>query len=146
MTKFSLAGVLVPLMLMVAPVNADDATAPPAPSPIEWQATITGQIEAFRTHDAPGALSYAAAVFHQAYPDPKDFFIAIISSGYAPIMESTSESFGPYELLQPDQVMQDVKLMGKDQVIYDAIYSLTKEEGGWRVSGVQLQKTQAVGV
>src|SRR5882724_10245432 len=95
MTKLSLVGVLLPLMLLAAPVRADDVKTPADPSPVEWQATIAGQILAFRTHDAPGALSFASAVFHQTYSDPRDFFIAIITSGYEPIMESTSQSFGP---------------------------------------------------
>ena len=147
MTKLSLVGVLVPLMLLATPAGADDAKAPPDPSPIEWQAAIAGQILAFRNHDAPGALSFAAAQFHKTFDDdPTGFFIAIIGSGYAPIMQSTSQTFGPYKLLAPDQVLQDVKLMGSDQAIYEAIYMLSKEDGGWRVNGVQLQKTNAVGV
>ncbi len=32
-----------------------------------WQATITGQIEAFRAHDAPGAFGYASAPFHERF-------------------------------------------------------------------------------
>jgi hypothetical protein len=146
MTKFSLAGALVALILLIVPVAADDAKPPADPSPIEWQAPIAGQILAFRNHDAPGALSFAAASFHKTYADPTDFFIAIIASGYAPIMNSTSQTFGPYKLIAPDQVLQEVKLTGTDQAIYEAIYVLSMEADGWRVSGVQLTKTQAVGV
>jgi len=143
MTKHSLIGILVPLALLAAPAGADEAT---TPSAIEWQAVIAGQILAFRTHDAPGALNFAAASFHEAYSDPNAFFVAIISAGYTPIMESSSQTFGPFKLLAPDQVLQDVKIMGNDQVIYEAIYALAKEPEGWRVSGVKLMKTSAVAV
>lgn len=138
--RLLLVGVLVSLLGVPARAQTAD------PSPIEWQAAIAGQILAFRNHDAPGALFFASAPFHARFEDPKEFFISIISMGYAPIMDSTSQTFGPFKLIEPDQVVQDVKLLGKDQSIYEAIYALTKEEGGWRVSGVQLVKTSAVGV
>jgi uncharacterized protein DUF4864 len=141
-TRFGLS-VLVPIAFLASPAFAQQAA---EPSPVEWQAVIAGQILAFRTHDAPGALSFAAAAFHQAYPDPNDFFIAIVSSGYSPIMESSRQQFGPYKLVAPDQVLQDVKLTGNDQSIYEAIYMLAKEKDGWRVNGVRLVKTSAVGV
>jgi len=41
-------------MLMTAPLRAEDA----APVPDEWQAVITGQIQAFRDHDPDAALSF----------------------------------------------------------------------------------------
>jgi hypothetical protein len=145
MQKLSWVGVLVSLMVLAAPVRAEDVK-PADPLPIEWQAAIAGQILAFRNHDAPGALSFASAPFHKAYADPKDFFITIIASGYAPIMNSTSQTFGAYKLVAPNKVLQEVKLMGTDQAIYDAIYVLSKEEGGWRVNDVQLTKTPTVGV
>ena len=145
MTKLSLVGVLMAFLLSVVPVAADDVK-PADPSPVEWQAAIAGQILAFRNHDAPGALSFAADSFKKSFSDPNVFFVTIIGSGYAPIMNSTSQTFGPYKLVAPDQVLQDVKLLGTDQAIYEAIYMLSKEADGWRVNGVQLQKTNAVGV
>lgn len=141
LARLFLVGVLISLSLAL-PARAQSTD----PSPVEWQAAIAGQILAFRNHDAPGALFFASAPFHARFADPKEFFVSIISMGYAPIMESTSQTFGPYKLVAPDQVLQDVKILGTDQNIYEAIYALTKEEGGWRVSGVQLVKTSAVGV
>ncbi len=143
MRKLSWGSAVLGLVLLVAPVAAQEAT---EPSPTEWQAVIAGQIQAFRMHDAPAALSFAAAPFHQSFSDPKAFFVAIIASGYSPIMESQSQSFGPYQLVTPDSVLQDVKLLGNDQSIYEAIYQLSREPEGWRVGGVQLVKTKAVGI
>jgi hypothetical protein len=42
--------------------------------------------------------------------------------------------------------LQDVKLLGTDQSVYEAIYQMVKEPEGWRVAGVQLLKTPAIGV
>ncbi len=140
------------LLMLALPALAQDTApsagpaAPDAAAAAEWQAVIHSQIQAFRDHDAPTALSYAAASFHQMYPDPQAFFVAIISAGYAPIMESRSESFGPYEQPAPDVVYQDVKIVGNDQSLYEALYRLDKEDAGWRVTGVQLSKTPGVGV
>jgi hypothetical protein len=143
MMKLPLIAAIVAL-LMLSPVAAQEAG--PAPAPAEWQEVISSQIQAFRDKDAPGALSYAGAMFKAAYADPREFFIAIIASGYAPIMESRSHSFGDYQLSAPGQVFQDVKFVGNDQALYEAIYQLGREPDGWRVHGVQLVRTPGVGV
>ncbi len=61
-----------------------------------------------------------------------------------PIMESRSHSFGPYELVEPNVVLQNVKFVGNDLALYEAVYQLNKEADGWRVGGVQLIKTPGV--
>lgn len=143
MKRLSWVGAFISLFLLIVPAMAQDAA---EPSPTEWQAVIAGQIQAFRNHDAPAALSFAAAPFHDSFSDPKQFFVSIIASGYAPIMESRSQTFGAYKLISADSVLQDVKLLGNDQSIYEAIYQLDREAAGWRVHGVQLVKTTAVGI
>lgn len=121
-------------------------SAPAQDQPTPWQDVITSQIQAFRDHDAPAALSYAGKGFQAAFPSPEAFFVSIISSGYAPIMDSSSHSFGVFRMIGETSVAQQVRLVGKDQQFYEAIYLLTEEENGWRVQGVQLAATQAVGV
>lgn len=135
-------GVLLGLLMLAAPATAQDAD----PARLDWQAVISSQIQAFRDRDAPAALSYAGAEFHKTYADPQQFYFAIINSGYGPIADSRSHSFGPYKLLTPDQVLQDVRFTGNDQSLYEAIYQLDKEPDGWRVHGVQLMKQPGVGV
>ena len=141
MGKIAWVGLFVALLFFTGPTRAQDEGAA-----AEWQAVITGQIQAFRDHDAPRALSFAAAPFHQSFADPEDFFAAIIGSGYAPIMESRAHSFGAFTLAGEGQVLQDVKFTGKDNTSYEAIYQLDREEGGWRVHGVQLTKVPGIGV
>ena len=143
MRKLSWLGVLLSVVVLLGSVaRAED----PAPSAIEWQAVIAGQIQAFRAHDAPGALKFAGQSFHAAYPDPEAFYSAIIGMGYAPIALSRSQSFGPYKLVSPDMVLQQVELIGNDSSVYEALYQLAKEADGWRVYGVQLTKTSGLGV
>lgn len=136
---------VVGLGLLAAPVGAQDE---PAPTPTEtpWQDVITSQIQAFRDKDAPGAFMYAGAGFQTSFPSAEAFFNAIVTSGYAPIMESTAHSFGAFKLLGPSGVVQEVKLVGKNQERYGAVYQLTEEEAGWRVQGVQLFKEQGIAI
>jgi hypothetical protein len=143
MRRLSWFGVLLCFSLLFSGLaRAEDAS----PAPVAWQAVIAGQIQAFRLHDAPGALKFAGASFHETYPDPEDFFRAIIGMGYAPIMESRSQSFGPYRLVTPNLVLQEVELTGNDMTIYEALYQLVLEPEGWRVYGVQFTKTTGIGV
>ena len=134
--------VLVCLLLFTAPGWAEDAVPTVAP----WQATITGQIEAFRHKDAPGAFQYAGAGFQVSFPSPEAFFVAIIGSGYSPIMDSRSHSFGKFQMLGDKAVVQAVTLIGEDQSLYEAIYQLAEEPAGWRVQGVQLIKQAGMGI
>ena len=133
---------LLAVLLMAGFAQAEDATAPEQ----AWQAVITGQIEAFRAHDAPGAFQYAAAPFQTAFPNAEAFLATIIGTGYGPIAESTSHSFGSFTKLDEHSVAQEVMLTGKDLSRFEAIYLLTEEEIGWRVSGVQLVKTPGLSV
>jgi hypothetical protein len=139
---------LVPLFGLIAlsiPAVAQNETAP-VPVETPWQDVITSQIQAFRDHDAPGAFMYAGAGFQVSFPSAEAFFNAIVTSGYAPIMESVSHSFGEFETLGATAVIQEVKFVGKDQELYGALYQLTEEEAGWRVQAVQLYRHEGVAI
>jgi hypothetical protein len=141
MTKHSWFGVLLSVFLLLAPA----AQAQDDPLAAEWQAVITGQVEAFRHHDGPAALSFAGTFFQQNFPDPEVFMQQIDAWGYGAIMESRSHSFGPYQQVEPNVVLQAVRFTGPDSILYDAVYQLNREETGWRVGGVQLIKTTGMG-
>ena len=139
-----LAGTAVAVETPVAPAAPETQAGPALET--QWQDVITGQIEAFRAKDAPGAFQYAAAPFQTAFPSAEAFFGAIIGSGYGPIMESASHSFGDFTKLDERSVAQVVWLTGKDLSRFEAVYIMTEEQGGWRVSGVQLAKTPGISV
>jgi hypothetical protein len=136
--------VFAALMALAAAVPASGQGEPAPPTP--WQQVISSQIQAFRDGDAPAAFSYAGAAFQATFPSAEVFFSAIVGSGYAPIMESVSHSFGAHRILGARGVIQEVRLIGKDQERYGAIYQLTEEEAGWRVQGVQLFKQPGLAV
>lgn len=143
--RASAAGLFTAFALFGALAQAQDAAVPGAT--IEpWQSVITSQIEAFRAKDAPGAFQYAGAGFQVAFPSAEAFFSAIVGSGYAPIMESRSHSFGKFQKMGDKAVVQEVKLVGNDLSLYEAFYQLAEEANGWRVQGVQLLKQPGIGI
>lgn len=135
-----LASLILAVLAVATPIRAEDAGAAP------WQDVISSQIQAFRDHDAPAAFSYAGVAFQATFPNAETFFIAIIQSGYSPIMESRSHSFGAFRLIGDTGVMQHVKLVGNDLKLYEAVYQLAREPGGWRVQGVQLMQPSGVAI
>jgi hypothetical protein len=141
MTKLSWFSVLLSFFLLVAPV----AQAQDDPLAAEWQAVITGQVEAFRDQDGTAALSFAGTFFQQNFPDPETFMQQIDAWGYGAIMQSRSHSFGPFQQVDPNVVLQAVRFTGPDSVLYDAIYQLNREAAGWKVGGVQMVKTAGMG-
>lgn len=143
--RMLVAGVLAAFLMLAMPAQAQDAGA--AEAAIEpWQSVITSQIEAFRAKDAAGAFQYAGSGFQVTFPTAEAFFSAIVGAGYAPIMESRSHSFGKFQKVGEKAVLQEVKLVGNDQSLYEAFYQLAEEKDGWRVQGVQLLKQAGMGV
>lgn len=134
-----LISMVVMAMVLALPLRAQEPD-------LAWQGAITGQVEAFRAHNAPAAFDFAAQPFHTQFASAEAFFSAIVSSGYSPIMESKSHSFGAYQLIRPDLVQQFVTFVGTDQKLYQSIYELVLEPEGWRVTGVQLVQAPGVAV
>ena len=129
------------LLALLSPSAAQDAAAP-------WQATVSGQIEAFRAQDGAAALALAGSGFRRQFAgQPEAFYAAILASGYQPVVQSRSHTFGDFTRLNDSVVAQVVRLVGPDQGLYEALYQLQDEAGlGWRVVGVVLRKEEGVGI
>lgn len=138
--RLVLALVLMIFTLSV-PAAAQDAT-----TEVPWQDSITGQLEAFRTNDAAGALSFAGATFKAAYQDAAMFYAGILAAGYEPLVNSRSHSFGTFQQVSETSVMQVVNLVGPDQKLYRALYQMTAEPEGWRVAGVAMTIESGIGI
>ena len=113
-----------------------------------WRDTVTGQIVALRGGDGAAALSFAGAAFRANYQaDPQRFVDDIARSGYRPIGQSRSHSFGAYRELAPGAVLQVVEFIDKDGRVWEAIYQLVDErDEGWRIQGVALRSTEGLGI
>ena len=113
-----------------------------------WQAAISGQIEALRAGDGATALTFAGEGFRTQFEGkPDQFMAAIFATGYKPIAESRSQSFGNFNKVSDSVVLQVVKFIGSDQGLYEALYQMTTEDdGSWHVLGVALKKETGVAV
>ncbi|WP_240229938.1 DUF4864 domain-containing protein [Devosia lacusdianchii] len=133
--------VLTMLLALVFPAAAQNDEAP-------WQATVTGQIEAFRAKDGAAALTFAGEGFRTQFEgQPDAFYAAVVATGYQPIVDSRSHSFGEFNRINDGAVMQVVRLVGPDQGLYEALYQLVDEpEQGWRIIAVALRKEAGVGI
>ena len=129
------------LLALAIPALAQTDEAP-------WQASVTGQIEAFRAGDGETALSFAGAGFRTQFAEqPEAFVAAIAASGYAAIVQSRSHSFGEFNKVSDTSVLQVVKFVGPNQSLYEAMYQLTDEpDEGWRVQGVALRKQAGIAI
>lgn len=129
------------LMMAVAPAVAQAEATP-------WQATVTGQIEAFRAENGAAALAFAGEGFRLQFAgQPEAFYAAIVASGYGAIVQSRSHSFGDFRAVDEGTVLQVVKFVGPDQGLYEALYQLAEEPGeGWRVQGVMLRREAGIGI
>mgnify|MGYP003120745322 CR=1 FL=1 len=132
---------LMMMLMTLLPSAAQDEAAP-------WQATVTGQIEAFRAVDGAAALALAGVGFRTQFEDqPEAFYAAILASGYGPVAQSRSHSFGDFNRISETTVAQVVRLVGPDQGLYEALYQLEDEaDQGWRVIGVMLRREAGVGI
>ncbi|GHA16735.1 hypothetical protein GCM10007989_09820 [Devosia pacifica] len=110
-----------------------------------WQATITGQLEAFRSADAEAALEFAGAGFKAQFDDPELFYRAILATGYEPLARSRSHTFGKFTQIGEIGALQEVLLVGPELGLFSAIYEMRLEEDGWRVQGVALRIQQGIG-
>lgn len=134
--------VLIAVAIGVTPAAADDATTDPA----DWQAVITGQIEAFRAGEDAMALFYAGRRFRYSYADPASFVAWIRSSGYGPLIDSLAHAFGAYDRLGERAALQLVRLDGSDMHSYEALFELGLEPEGWRVHAVTLREVPGVNI
>lgn len=142
--SYSIQAAILALLFytFAGPVKAEHVTAPAA----AWQAVISGQVEAFRAGDGATALSFAGTGFRGRYSDPDLFLSEIARSGYEPIVHSRSHSFGSFDRLNEALVMQMVKFVGPDLLLYEAIYQMALEKDGWRVQGVALKQQEGISI
>lgn len=124
--------VILSLFVFASSVRADDAAKKAA------QATITGQIEAFKAGDDAKAYSYAAPNIQLFFPDVQGF-MAMVKKGYQPVWKPQTYDFGPAKEADNGQISQEVFVTGPDGKPWTAIYTLVRgPKGDWLINGVQI--------
>ena len=100
------------------------------------QATIEGQIEAFRRNDDAAAFAFASPMIQGMF-ETQDRFVAMVRALYAPVHRPRLVEFGA--LVEADGVVvQRVELIGPDGAAALALYTMIRGPDGWRINGVAL--------
>ncbi len=133
--------VLLAVCLGLCSVAASAQSGPPDGRAIRQ--VITAQIEAFRHDDGNAAFSYASPHLRSMFGDAPTF-LAMVKSGYAPVIDPQSVSFGALE--QHDgQLIQHVELVGPNGEGALALYTMEREpDGTWRIAGCELVKSERI--
>src|SRR6476619_4139500 len=85
----------------------------------QFQAIITGQIEAFRADDGDKAYGFAAPTIHQIFPTV-DVFMAMVKQGYKPVYRPQTFSFGEAGTDPLGRPVQHVTIVGPAGLTYEA--------------------------
>jgi hypothetical protein len=128
---------LAALLLLSGAALADEvADLPPADRQAIEQ-VITGQIDAFRHDDEPGAFGYASPGIQFMFGNAERF-MSMVRQGYQPVYRPRSVAFG--DLLVVDgNLVQEVAVIGPDGLPHLARYVMEHEpDGTWRIDGCVL--------
>lgn len=120
------------------------AQAAPAPPPTWKTATpaqrsaaaapIRAQLDAFKRGEWDKAISYQSATLKQNFASTAEFR-AMMETAYPHFIHFKSIEFGAARALGP-MIEIAIELTGNDGAKVSAIYSMVKEEAGYRVDGV----------
>ncbi|WP_269929428.1 DUF4864 domain-containing protein [Aminobacter sp. HY435] len=108
------------------------------------QSSISGQLHAFRADDNATAYSYAAPNVKRIFPT-LDTFMGMVSGAYKPVHKPQSFSFGKFQEMSPNSIVQQVIIVGADGKDYEALYTLELQpDGVWRITGVSLRAANSL--
>ncbi len=137
----NIAILLVLLLSLILPAEADEPANMSAADRAGIQAVITGQIDAFRHDDADAAFAAAAPNIQSRFGTPERF-LGIVRKLYQPVYRPRVFAFGDL-VTEDDEVIQKVEVIGPDGVHQTALYSMVKQpDGTWHIAGCTLLKTE----
>jgi hypothetical protein len=106
----------------------------PAPAPHDLFAIVNGQLAAFRSADFQTAYRHAATGVQQKFTLPQ--FEKMVRKNYPAVATSQRVEFGLVKVQGATALVQ-VFFVAHDRSVRCFLYSLTHEEGGWKIDGVE---------
>lgn len=101
------------------------------------QQVIRAQMAAFADDQAEEAFSYASRGIRDQF-GTAEHFMAVVAQEYPAVYRAGFVSFG--EAVPHDGFMvQTVTLRGPEDRYWEGHYRMVREEGHWRINGVQLR-------
>jgi hypothetical protein len=115
------------------------------PTPLDAQAVVTSQLDAFERGDAAGAWRLASPEVQERFENASNF-IGMVRSKYGPIYRHRSIDFGP-SARRGDEIGMVVTIVGEDNEVWSAVFLLSKQkDGAWRTAGCLLAKAPETSV
>ena len=105
----------------------------------EWTAirrVISQQLSALKRGDGERAFGYASPGIRAQFGDARNF-MAMVRSGYAPLLEARYTEFLEGAVIE-GVIVQPLRLVGRDNTVRVALYTMEKRNGAWRINGCQL--------
>ena len=132
----TIEAVVVATALWVAAASAEELTA------ARSHAIVERQFDAFERDDAEAAYALATPAIKEMFVDA-DRFLAMVRDRYPPVYRHRSVEFGAFKE-SGDEASLQATLVDNDNVVWTALYSLSREENGdWLISGCVLVKSEA---
>jgi hypothetical protein len=132
----AIEAVVVAASLWVAAASAEELTA------ARSRAIVERQFDAFDRDDAEAAYALATPAIREMFVD-SDRFLAMVRDRYPPVYRHRSVEFGAFKA-SGDEASLQATLIDNDNVVWTALYSLSREENGdWLISGCVLVKSGA---
>jgi hypothetical protein len=108
------------------------------------EATISGQLEAFKIDDGVKAYSYAAPIVTGVFPTV-EIFMGMVKRGYQPIYRNSKYGFGSVATDSLGRPAQHVTITAIDGKRYEAVYAMEQQpDGSWKIAGVQMVEIPGV--
>ncbi len=126
------AGILVMHRFSASPAAAK---AEPAGNPHELYQLAGNQIAAFRRDDFPSAYNYAARGIREKFPLPQ--FEEMVRQTYPHLTHSGRLNFGEAQFAATIRASAMIYVSNGQQSL-PMIYAFVKENGQWKIEGVQM--------
>jgi len=106
----------------------------------EWRSIrtiISRQLAALKAGDASKAFAYASPGIRAQFGDAQNF-MAMVRSAYTPLLDARYTEFLEGAVID-GLVVQPLRLIGPDDTVLVALYTLEKQEdGNWRIASCML--------
>ncbi|MBM3539385.1 MAG: DUF4864 domain-containing protein [Alphaproteobacteria bacterium] len=124
------------LLLVAAPVPAQQRLDLPAPDREAIRTIIESQMAAFRRDDGAAAFAFATPGIQAMFGSPENF-IEMVRRGYAAVYRPRAVEFADI-MGDAERPVQLVHLVGPDGEAVIAAYEMVRDGAGWRINGCVL--------
>ena len=102
----------------------------------DWSAikkAISEQLDALRAGNGERAFGYASEGIRAQFGDAENF-LTMVRTGYSSLLEARYTEFLEGAMID-GAIVQPLRLIGPDNTVRVALYTMERYRGGWRING-----------